>query len=77
MRLAKYDWVRIAAPCPAQAELRRALAPRARDPLQHITVTRHSDGHWYATLTFARQAPRVPVEQRTAPPAWSSGSTAG
>ncbi|MDP5182240.1 RNA-guided endonuclease TnpB family protein [Blastococcus sp. BMG 814] len=65
VRLAKYGWVRIAAACPQQAKLRRLLR-RGNASLQHITVTRHSDGHWYATITFDRQA-RVPAEQRTAP----------
>jgi putative transposase len=65
VRLAKYGWMRIAAACPAQAKLRRLLR-RGHARLQHITVMRSSDGRWYATLTFERQA-RVPVEQRTAP----------
>jgi putative transposase len=66
VRLAKYGWVRIAAPCPQQAKLRR-LIRRGHAALQHITVTRHADGHWYATVTYTREA-RVPAEQRTAPP---------
>jgi putative transposase len=65
VRLAKYGWVRIAAACPQQAKLRRLLR-RGRATLQHITVTRHSDGRWYATVTFDRQA-RAAVEQHTAP----------
>jgi putative transposase len=65
VRLAKYGWVRIAAPCPAQAKLRRLLR-RGHATLQHITVTRHSDGHWYATVNYERET-RVPVERRTAP----------
>jgi putative transposase len=48
VRLAKYGWVRITAPRPAQARLRRVLR-RTHATLQHITVTRHSDGRWYAT----------------------------
>lgn len=47
VRLAKYGWVRIAAACPQQAKLRRLLR-RGHAVLQHITVTRHSDGRWYA-----------------------------
>jgi putative transposase len=65
VRLAKYGWVRIAAPCPAQAKLRRLLR-RGHATLQHITVTRHSDGSWYATVNYEREA-RVVVEHRSAP----------
>jgi len=65
VRLAKYGWVRIAAACPAQAKLRRLLR-RGHATLQHITVTRHSDGRWYATINYTREA-RTPVEQHTAP----------
>jgi putative transposase len=65
VRIAKYGWVRIAAACPQQAKLRRVLR-RGHATLQHVTVTRHSDGRWYATVTFTREA-RVPAEQRTTP----------
>lgn len=51
VRVAKYGWFRIAAPCKAQARLRRLLV-RGRARLMNVTVTRHSDGHWYATLTY-------------------------
>lgn len=71
VRLAKYGWVRIAATCPQQAKLRRLLR-RGHATLQHITVTRHSDGRWYATVNFTREA-RIPAEQRTAP----AGPTVG
>lgn len=71
VRLAKYGWVRIGAACPQQAKLRRLLR-RGHATLQHITVTRHSDGRWYATVNFTREA-RVPVEQHTAP----AGSAVG
>jgi len=60
VRLAKYGWVRIAAACPQQAKLRRLLR-RGHAVLQHITVTRHSDGHWYATVNYERQA-RTPAK---------------
>lgn len=63
VRLAKYGWVRVAAACLAQAKLRRLLR-RGHATLQHITVTRHSDGHWYATVNYERTA-RVPAEQHT------------
>ena len=65
VRLAKYGWVRIAAPCPAQAKLRRLLR-RGDATLQHLTVTRHSDGHWYATVNDERTA-RTPADQRSVP----------
>ena len=65
MRLAKYGWVRIAAACSQQAKLRRLLR-RGQAALQHITVTRHADGCWYATVNYAREA-RVPAEQYIAP----------
>src|SRR3954453_2152798 len=65
VRIAKYGWVRIAATCPAQAKLRRLLR-RGHATLQHITVTKHSDGHWYATVNYTREA-RTPAEQHIAP----------
>jgi putative transposase len=71
VRLAKYGWVRIAAACPQQAKLRRLLR-RGHAVLQHITVTRHSDGRWYATINFTREA-RIPAERHVAP----AGPTVG
>ena len=71
VRLAKYGWVRVAAPCRVQAHLRRLLR-RGRARLLNITVSRHADGHWYATLCFEREI-RVPAEQRTSP----AGPTVG
>ncbi len=65
MRVAKYGWFRIAAPCRAQAKLRRLLA-RGRARLMNLTVARHSDGHWYATVCFEQQVRSRP-EDRTAP----------
>lgn len=65
VRLAKYGWVRISAPCKAQAKLRRLLR-RGHAKLQHITVSRSADGRWYATVTFTREV-RVPAEQHSAP----------
>ena len=65
VRIAKYGWLRIAAPCAAQAKLRRLLR-RGHAILQHITVTRYADERWYATVNYTREA-RVPAEQRTAP----------
>ena len=43
VRLAKYSWMRIAAPCAAQGKLRR-LIRRGHARLLKITVSRHSDG---------------------------------
>jgi putative transposase len=65
VRTAKYGWVRIAAACPQQSKLRRLLR-RGHATLQHITVTRSSDGPWYAAVNFTREA-RVPDELRTGP----------
>jgi putative transposase len=65
IRVARYGWFRIAAPCAAQAKLRRLLTGgRAR--LMNVTVTQHSDGHWYATACFEQQV-RSRTEQDTAP----------
>jgi putative transposase len=63
--LAKYGWVKVAAPCQAQAHLRR-LVRRGRARLLNITVARHSDGHWYATVCFERET-RTPTALRSAP----------
>lgn len=65
VRVAKYGWFRIAAPCRSQAKLRR-LVRRGRARLMNVTVTRHSDGFWYATICFERHETTVP-SQRTAP----------
>ena len=65
VRLAKYGWIKVAAPCRAQADLRR-LIRRGHARLLNITVTRHSDGHWYATLCFEREV-RTPAAQHAAP----------
>ena len=65
VRIAKYGWFRIASPCPAQARLRRLLT-RGRALLMNVTVTQHSDGHWYATVCFEQQIRSRP-EQHTAP----------
>ena len=51
VRVAKYGWFRIAAPCKAQAKLRRLLT-RSRARLLNVTVARCSDGHWYATVNY-------------------------
>lgn len=53
VRVGKYGWFPISAPCRQQARLRRLLT-RGRARLMNVTVTRHTDGHWYATLTFTR-----------------------
>lgn len=64
VRVGKYGWFRVAAPCAAQAKLRR-LINRKRARLMNVTVSRHSDGHWYATVCFERTL----TAQQTTPPA--------
>jgi putative transposase len=65
VRLAKYGWVQIAAACRQQAKLRR-LVRRGHAVLQHVTVSRHTDRHWYATVNYTREA-RIPAEQHMPP----------
>jgi putative transposase len=65
VRLSKYGWVRVAATCPAQAKLRRLLR-RGHARLLRITVARHSDRNWYASLVYDR-LPRTAAEGRTPP----------
>jgi putative transposase len=65
VRIAKYGWMPISSPCPQQAALRRLLR-RGHATLQHLTVSRHSDGHWYATVNYERR-PRIPADQHSAP----------
>jgi putative transposase len=65
VRVGKYGWVRIAAPCAAQAKMRR-LVRRGHARLLNVTVTRHSDGNWYATICYDRPA-RIPAEQHMPP----------
>ncbi|MGH8971016.1 MAG: helix-turn-helix domain-containing protein, partial [Actinomycetes bacterium] len=65
VRVGKYGWFRIAAPCDAQATLRR-LVRRGYARLLNITVSRHSDGHWYATVCYDRPA-RIPAAQHQSP----------
>lgn len=62
VRIAKYGWMRIAAPCRAQADLRR-LVRRGRARLLNVNVTRHSDGHWYATVCYERTVRPHPARQ--------------
>lgn len=65
VRVAKYGWFRVAAPCREQARLRRLLV-RGRARLMNVTVARHSDGHWYATVCFEQQV-RPRTEGQTPP----------
>ena len=65
VRVGKYGWFPVAAACPAQAKLRR-LVRRGHARLLNVTVTRHSDGHWYATVCYDRPA-RVPASQHRPP----------
>ena len=54
LRIAKYGWVDLAAPCRAQAKLRR----RAR--ILNVTVSRDAGGTWYASVCFQRTAAPAP-----------------
>jgi putative transposase len=51
LRVAKYGWVDLAAPCRAQAKLRRLLV-RGRARILNITVSRDAGGTWYASVCF-------------------------
>jgi len=53
LRLAKYGWVKLAAPCRAQAKLRRLLA-RGRARIMNVTVSRDAGGAWYASICVER-----------------------
>jgi putative transposase len=65
VRVGKYGWFPVAAPCQAQAKLRR-LVRRGHARLLNVTVSRHSDGRWYATLCYDRSA-RTPAETHRPP----------
>lgn len=75
VRVAKYGWMRIAAPCQAQANLRR-LVRRGRARLLNITVARAADGHWYATVCFERAHVNTEAE-RLSPPGPTVGVDRG
>ena len=53
VRLPKNGWVKLAAPCRAQANLRRLLA-RGRARILNVTVSRDAGGAWYAAVCFER-----------------------
>jgi len=53
LRVAKYGWVALAAPCRAQAKLRRLLV-RGRARMLNVTVSRDAGGAWYAAVCFER-----------------------
>ena len=53
LRIAKYGWVALGAPCRAQSKLRRLLA-RGRARILNITVSRDAGGSWYAAVCFER-----------------------
>jgi putative transposase len=63
VRVAKYGWVRLGAPCRAQAKLRRLLA-RGRARILNITVSRDAAGSWYASVCFERTLTRSPEAYR-------------
>jgi hypothetical protein len=45
---------------------RLRLVRRGRARLLNVTVTKASDGHWYATVCYQREA-RTPADRHTAP----------
>ena len=53
IRVPKYGWVALAAPCRAQAKLRRLLA-RGRARILNVTLSRDAGGAWYAAVCFER-----------------------
>ena len=53
LRVAKYGWVKLSAPCRAQAKLRRLLV-RGRARMLNVTVSRDAGGAWYASVCFER-----------------------
>jgi putative transposase len=57
--LPKIGRVRIAAPCPAQAALRRRLR-RGRARITSATVSRHADGSWWLSLKVERHLASEP-----------------
>jgi putative transposase len=65
LRLAKYGWVCIAAPCAVQAKLRWLLR-RGYAWLLDISVSRHSDGRWYATTVCYARERRLAVARHMA-----------
>jgi len=70
VRLAKYGWFALTAPCPAQARLRR-LVRRGHARLLNVTAARHSDGCWYATVCFER--PSSTHHRQARPLGWTVG----
>lgn len=63
VRVAQYGWVRLGAPCRAQAKLRRLLA-RGRARILNITVSRDAGGSWYASVCFERTTTTTPEAYR-------------
>jgi len=59
IRVARYGWVALAAPCRAQAKLRRLLV-RGRARILNVTVSRDAGGCWYASVCFQRTAAAAP-----------------
>jgi putative transposase len=59
LRVAKYGWVALAAPCRAQAQLRRLLV-RCRARILNITVSRDAGGTCYASVCFERTMATTP-----------------
>jgi len=59
LRVAKYGWVKLAAPCRAQAKLRRLLV-RGRARILNVTLSRDAGGAWYASVCFERTLTATP-----------------
>jgi len=53
IRVARYGWVKLAAPCRAQSKLRRLLV-RGRARIMNVTLSRDAGGAWYASVCFER-----------------------
>ncbi len=75
VRVAKYGWFRISAPCAAQAKLRRLLF-RGRARLMNVTISKHSDGNWYATVCFEQEL-RARVDEYARPARQAVGVDVG
>ena len=76
MRVGKYGWFRIAAPCPAQAKLRRLLRRGHAQAAEHHRDAALGRALVRDRLTFDRQT-RSPVTAHRRRPARPWGSTAG
>ena len=53
LRIPKYGWIKLAAPCRAQSRLRRLLV-RGRARVLNVTMSRDAGGAWYAAICVER-----------------------